>query len=431
MAGKLPGTADGESQGRSLLGVLLLMLGSVTGVFGRFLQVTVSRDLEFAADAAAAGCLPSGMPVVAALRKIGGLREGSLLANPTAPESGHLFFAPAAEGLSSLFFPTHPTLGERIRRLQPEWSGEFLSSRINEGATSVVVSDVPPQDLPAEPLSAAARAAAAIGAKKREKIRLRELSLAATPQSYPVANLEHLGQCMLPSQLGLGISLKRSLKEEWVQYTQTREGAKQLLLEMMLSSASSLDLGVASATQLFLLLDLSMPMLRRMSRGEYVKLMRQCRREVVRPDEIDLVRYLLLYTTRRRIGITLGVREVAPVVFEELSSVWGECQVLISSMLFRGSKSTLGRSAARIAAWNSLGYEVPPADRDAVTVGQVVHALEVCEQASGTLRKRILTACGFAGSSQGFLMDREMAVLRMFADAMGCPVPHLDARKMV
>jgi Zn-dependent protease with chaperone function len=38
MAGKLPGTADGESQGRSLLGVLLLMLGSVTGVFGRFLQ---------------------------------------------------------------------------------------------------------------------------------------------------------------------------------------------------------------------------------------------------------------------------------------------------------------------------------------------------------------------------------------------------------
>ena len=431
MAGKLPGTADGESQSRSLLGVLLLMLGTVTGDFGRFLQGTVSRDLEFAADAAAAGCLPSGMPVVAALRKIGGLREGSLLANPTAPESGHLFFAPAAEGLSSLFFPTHPTLGERIRRLQPDWSGEFLPSRVNDGAASVVVSDVPPQDLPAEPLSAAARAAAAIGAKKREKMRSKELSLAGTPQSYPIANLEHLGQCMLPSQLGLGISLKRSLKEEWIQYTQTRDGAKQLLLEMMRPSASLVDLGVASATQLSLLLDLSMPMLRRMSRGEYVKLMRQCRREVVRADEIDLVRYLLLYTSRRRIGITLGVREVAPVVFEELSSVWGECQVLITSMLLRGSKSAMGRNAARTAAWNSLGYEVFPADRDAVTVGQVVHALEVCEQASGALRKRILTACGFAAASQGFLMDREMAVLRMFADAMGCPVPHLGARKMV
>jgi len=236
---------------------------------------------------------------------------------------------------------------------------------------------------------------------------------------------------MLPSQLGLGISLKRSLKEEWIQYTQTRDGAKQLLLEMMRPSASLVDLGVASATQLSLLLDLSMPMLRRMSRGEYVKLMRQCRREVVRADEIDLVRYLLLYTSRRRIGITLGVREVAPVVFEELSSVWGECRALISSMLLRGSKSAMGRNAARIAAWNSLGYEVPPADCDAVTVGQVVHALEICEQASGALRKRILTACGFAAASQGFLMDREMAVLRMFADAMGCPVPHLGARKMV
>ena len=432
MAGKLPGTADGESQSRSLLGVLLLMLGSVTGVFGRFLQGTISRDLEFAADAAAASCLPSGMPVVAALRKIGGLPESSLLVNPTAPESGHLFFAPAAEGLSSLFFPTHPTLGERIRRLQPDWAGDFLSSRINEGGASTLVPEAPPAETPAEPKSAAARAAAAIGAKKREKLRSRELSLASTPQSYPIANLEYLGQCMLPSQLSLGVALKRSLKEEWVQYTQTREGAKQLLLEMMRpSSLAALDLGGASATQLFLLLDLSMPMLRRMSREEYVKLMRQCRREVVRPQEIDLMRYLLLHTSRRRIGITLGVREVAPVVFEELSSVWGECQVLVSSMLWSGSKSATGRTAARVAAWNSLGYEVPPADRDAVTVGQVVLALEVCEQASGALRKRILTACGFAGASQGFLMDREMAVLRMFADTMGCPVPHLGARKMV
>jgi Zn-dependent protease with chaperone function len=433
-AGKLPGTADGESQSRSLLGVVLLILGSVTGVFGRFLQGTISRDLEFAADAAAGACLPSPSPVVSALRKIGGLPESSLLENPTAPESGHLFFAPASEGISSLFFPTHPTLVERIQRLQPDWGGDFLSSRPTDGAASTSTNSTEitvPQET-AEPMSAAAKAAAAIGAKKREKLRSRELSLAATPQAYPVANLEYFGQCMQPAQLAMGPTLKRSLRNEWVAHTQTREGVHLLLLEMMKpnSGGGALDLGAATATQMVLLLDLSMPLLRRMKREEYVKLIRQCRREVVRPQDIDLLRYLLMHSARRRLGIALGLREAAPVVYEELPSVWGECQSLISMMTKTGSRSIAARNASRTAAWNSLGYEVPPNDRENVSIGQVVAALEACEQASGALRKRILVACGFAGAAQGFIMDREMAILRLMADSMGCSVPHLGARKL-
>ncbi|NBV86680.1 MAG: hypothetical protein EBS01_10585, partial [Verrucomicrobia bacterium] len=425
MAGKLPGNADGESQSRSILGVLLMMLGSVTGVFGRFLQGTISRDLEFAADAAAAGCLPSAGPVVSALRKIGGLPEGSVLSNPTAPESGHLFFAPASVGFSSVFFPTHPTLGERILRLMPEWNGDYLSSRVADDAVNVEQKALEAES-PAEPLSAAAKAAAAIGAKKREKMRSR------ASLSYPVGNLEFFGKCMLPSHLSAGASLKRTLREEWVRNAQNRDGAKQLLLEIIKpSEVAALQLGTATPTQLFLLLDLAMPMLRRMDQEEYHRLMRRCRREVVRPDEIELSRFVLLHTVRRRLGIALGVREVAPVVFEELPSVWTECRVLIASMIQGGSRSAAMRSAARVAAWGSLGYEVPPPlDGEPVSVGRVVAALQVFEQASASLRKQILVACGFAGATQGFLMDREMALVRMYADSMGCPVPHLEARNM-
>jgi hypothetical protein len=331
-------------------------------------------------------------------------------------------------GFSSVFFPTHPTLGERIQRLFPEWNGDYLASRVLSDEVSVVAQKT--IEAEAEPLSAAAKAAAAIGAKKREKMRSRELTTVAL--SYPVGNLEFFGKGMLPSHLDAGAVLKRTLKEEWVRHTQTRDGAKLLLLEIVKpNDVASMQLGAATATQLFLLLDLAMPMLRRMSQEEYHWLMRRCRREVVRPQEIDLLKFVLLHTVRRRLGIALGVREVAPVVLEELPSVWTECRVLIASMIQAGVRSGAMRAAASVAAWGSLGYEVPPRDGEPVTVGRVVAALQVFEQASASLRKQVLVACGFAGATQGFLMDREMALVRMFADSMGCPVPHLEARKMV
>ena len=160
---------DGESQSRSLLGILMMLVGLVTSLFGRFLQGAIARDTEFSADATSAECLATAMPVVSALRKIGGLPQRSYLNSPTAPESGHLFFGQAWSGVVSTFFPTHPTLEERILRLHPQWNGDFLASVarkvLAEPGSAVATEGA--VEAPAPELSAAARAAAAIGARKR------------------------------------------------------------------------------------------------------------------------------------------------------------------------------------------------------------------------------------------------------------------------
>ena len=422
---------DSDGQSRSIIGVVLLFFGCISGVFGRFLQSAIARDTEFAADDAAAACLPSVQPVVGALRKIGGLQNRSWLESPTAPESGHLFFCQTSEGITSAFFPTHPTLEERIQRLHPEWNGDYLQTVARPvQAEEPAVAAAPASESEA-PLSAAAKAAAAIGARKREKIRAREMAQAQALPSYPAANLDFLGQCLMPSQLLATGGLRRSLKEDWISLTRSREGVKALVQELMKPAASArLELGAATTTQVLLLMDLSMPLLRRMSSDDYFKLMKHCRREVLRPDSIDLVRYLLLHVLRRRLGIALGVREVAPVVFEELPSIWRECQVLISFMLRSGAPTQSARSSAHLAAWSSLGYENPPAPLEEQNVTEFVDALELCEQASPRLKKRLLVACGLASSYQGQIAEREMAVLRMCADALGCPVPHLSTGKM-
>ncbi len=432
---KLPGgrspSSDDEGQSRSVIGLLLMVLGFISGLFGRFLQGAISKDREFAADEASANALSSTVSVANALRKIGGLPTRSWLENPTAPESSHLFFGESSVGIVSAFFPTHPAIEDRIRRLNPEWNGDFLPSvvrKVEADSTLPENATAPGDD---DHLSAAAKAAAAIGARKREKIRAKELAQANTPKSYPAANLDFLGLCMQPAQLLSGGVLKRTLKPAWLDLTQSTEGVKVLLVEIMKpTNAAKMGLGDASTSQMLLLMDLAMPLLRRMSVSEYFQLMKQCRREVVRPESIDLVRFLLLQVVRRRIGIALGVREVSPVVFEELPSIWQEARTLISSMLRLGAPTQSGRTAAHLAAWTSLGYEHPTPARDDCSVADMVGALEVCEQASPLLKKRLLVACGLAASYQGQIPEREMAIVRLCADALGCPVPHLSTGKM-
>src|SRR5262249_60933147 len=65
-----------------------------------------------------------------ALKKIGGLAEGSRINNPRAAEAGHMFSANAfaGEGLAGLL-ATPPPLVKRIRRLDPQFDGQFSEVR--------------------------------------------------------------------------------------------------------------------------------------------------------------------------------------------------------------------------------------------------------------------------------------------------------------
>lgn len=424
---------DGESQSRSVLGILMMLMGLVSSLFGRFLQGAIARDTEFSADATSAECLGSPMPVVSALRKIGGLPERSYLNVATAPESGHLFFGQAWSGVVSTFFPTHPTLEERIFRLHPQWNGDFLASvarKVVEDAHAASENGAEAQ-APAQEMTAAARAAAAIGARKREKAKAKEKAELLSTKGYPAVNLTFLGRAMLPSQLAVAGGLRRSLKPEWVKRTQSVDEARALLLELMKAPAPGAgEIAAASAAQMLLLADISMPMLRRISLDDYYLLMRRCRKELVRNEEIDPVRFLLLHVVRRRLGIAIGARDLDPVVIKELPSVWGECQILVSMMMRLGAPTQTARHSAYAAAWASLGYENPPSAKESVNVVEMVDALDVLAKASPFLKKRILVACGLAAAYQGSIPEHEMAILRMFADAMGSPVPHLSTKVM-
>jgi len=58
-----------------------------------------------------------------ALKKIGGLAEGSRIRDGHAEEISHMFFGDAFAGAFFNPFATHPPLAERIRALEPDFDG--------------------------------------------------------------------------------------------------------------------------------------------------------------------------------------------------------------------------------------------------------------------------------------------------------------------
>jgi hypothetical protein len=400
-----------------VLGVLLIVLGSVFSAFGRFLQGAICRDQEFVADRAAVDLLGSREPLVRALRKIGGVSAGGVLRAPTAMESSHLFFCQAAQGLAASAFPSHPLIEERIRAIDPDWDGHFLSSEARTpsedeglGEEALLESEEHSGGSTGQPVSQYAKG----------------LLHVVQHAVFPAAGLEMLGCGWSWSRIEQGRSDRASLRPDWIQLTLSREGVKRLVFEICRQSDTSVD-GIllrSTAGQKMLLLDLAMPLLRRMSLEEFVSLNRKVRREVRRGEFPDLLRYLFGHIFARRMQICLGLREPVGVVYEEFSSIWQEAQVLVSLMSREGAPTPNARASAYGAAWKWLGLETPPY-QEQVSMLELGKTLDSCAQASPILKKKLLAACGIAAGYEGHVAEREMVILRLFADALGTPLPNL------
>ncbi|HMM68066.1 MAG TPA: M48 family metallopeptidase [Dokdonella sp.] len=108
-----------DSGGIVVFGIALLVVGYIGVFFARIIKASVSRQREFLADASAVQFTRQTDGIAGALKKIGGLSEGSKLTSHDGEEVAHMLFGDGV-GYSALF-ATHPPLVERIRRLQPRF----------------------------------------------------------------------------------------------------------------------------------------------------------------------------------------------------------------------------------------------------------------------------------------------------------------------
>ena len=117
----------GKNVGAILIAALVAMVIGYIGLFfGRMIKAGVSRTREKLADASAVQFTRQTQGLSGALKKIGGLHDGSRLNQRSdAEEVSHMLFGDGV-GFSGLF-ATHPPLLERIRALEPSFGGEDLA----------------------------------------------------------------------------------------------------------------------------------------------------------------------------------------------------------------------------------------------------------------------------------------------------------------
>ncbi len=114
-----------EGNKAQLLGLVLMIIGYGGTFFGNIIKAAVSRQREFLADASAVQFTRNPIGISGALKKIGGATSRSHLSSANAQEFSHFYFAAGVTTFLGSMMATHPPLSDRIKRIEPRWSGTF------------------------------------------------------------------------------------------------------------------------------------------------------------------------------------------------------------------------------------------------------------------------------------------------------------------
>ncbi|MGB5810058.1 MAG: M48 family metallopeptidase [Polyangiales bacterium] len=416
-----------EGNGAALVGVGLLAIGSIGLLFGRMIQSAISRQRELLADASAVQFTRDIDGLVGALKKIGGAQTHSYLRTPGADEASHIFFSNAIRRLRMFqgLFRTHPPLGDRIRKLQPHWDGEFPEVAL----PSIAHSMSSPPDLLAEPLSAFAEAPSAasiddavdrIGAPRPRQIAHARAIHASLPDGWVHAvHQPPMAQAMV---FGLLLAQDEVLRGSEIRAVADLTDSPTADLALRFHS----EAGDRSSAQKIALVDMAMPALRSLSLDEYHRFRDVVQALIESDRRIALFEYTLSRMIQRHLARHFESTGPKPVQSRTLRALLPDLCVLLSTLAWVGSKSANDAAEALGAGGQLLQLGDPhltllPTDQ--CTLSAVDHALNRYEAATPTLKKSLMRACAAVVIADKHVTDREAELIRAIGDAIDCPVP--------
>ncbi len=416
-----------EGAGIVFVGLGLLAIGSIGVLFGRMIQSAISRQRELLADASAVQFTRDSDGLVGALKKIGGAQAHSYLEAPAADEASHIFFSEAIRRLRMFrgLFRTHPPIGDRIRKLEPQWDGEFTKvtlPAISKGMSS------PPGPAPAQ-----------------------MTGFAEAPTESAVGEaVAHIGN-PLPAQLEYAGVLHAGLPDLWIHAVHQAPMAQAMVFGLLLAQdevlrgseiravaeltdAETADLvlrfhseaGDRSSAQKIALLDMAMPTLRSLSRDEYRRFTKVVQALIASDRRVNLFEYTLSRMIQRHLARHFEHIGETRVRFRALRTLLPDLRVLLSTLARVGSRSEeqaeqAFRHGAHVLHLTGEHAQLLPVEQ--CTLQDVDRALSRYDAATPTLKKGLLLSCAATVMADDKVTDREVELIRAIGDAVDCPVP--------
>ncbi len=422
----------GRSKGAApvLLAALGLMIIGYVGIFfGRLIKAGVSRQREFLADASAVQFTRQTRGLAGALKKIGGLQEGSKLLNKETEEVAHMLFGDGV-GYSRLF-ATHPPLLERIGALEPSFKASALgelSAQWQMHAPSGLDEDVAmgldrrqPPPLPgahAELNVSAPSIVAQVGAPQADDYRRAGALVDAIPDVLREA--AHERDEAVPMLFGLLLAAPGDVRERQLYELATRHD------ERLARQAADYADRLADLPRLLYLplAAMAMPVLRRRPRADLEKFMDGCFALTHADGQVSLFEYCLGRLLRVHVRDALDPAGSASSANRRLSDCTNEALTLMAILAQAGhaDEATAQRAylagTARVFPRLNAPYQPPREPQRALD-----EVWPVLERVAPMGKELLLEGLVTAVSHDGRVSVEEAELLRVVCASLQCPLP--------
>ncbi len=430
-------------------GIILWIVGSCGMFFASLIKASISRTRERLADASAVQFTRNPSGLANALKKIGGLAQGSRISNPNAEQASHMFFG---KGTKGSLFSTHPPIVQRIQWLEPTFDGTLPTVTLHDLRAQLARFEGAPAekkqpkkkpdvvDLFTDPTKLAVTATV--------------LTATSAPQfkpNNPEALIDSIGQPM-QQHADAAKQLLDSIPERVKQYARDPHGARMLIYFLLLDSGETIrgkqmelirnqaepevfqtleaalpSIGTLPPELRLPIIDLSIPALRFLSPAQYVAFRQIVKQLILADEKVDIFEYALQRVLVRHLDPTFnGESKRRPVNYYAIRGLETETSVVLSTLARNGhddpekAAEAFRDAAGRIAA-PKTGFQF--LEKSDCTWEALNAALDKFSESSFKVKKWLL------GASLACLMyDHEITVsevelFRAIADSLDCPVP--------
>jgi Zn-dependent protease with chaperone function len=299
-----------------IIGIGLLVIGFVGQLFGRIIQAAVSRQREYFADASSVQFTRNPKGISGALKKIGGLVQGSRIHSPNAGEICHMFFGKAIRTL----FTTHPPLTDRIQRLDPGFDGQFLPAEISDEELTPVPPELkkPEVGIPGQPVTAFAIGAESVitrpGHVTAADLNHSMALLAAIPDKVKTELSDILGSILVTCAL----LLDKDPAEKTKQVKNLQKVVPAAIIRQILLHEN--ELKDVNPQLRLAIMDLALPSLRQKSARQYTKFKEIIQTLVEADAKLSLFEFALQEIITHRLGATFR-RQKREAVYKNIGAL--------------------------------------------------------------------------------------------------------------
>jgi Zn-dependent protease with chaperone function/uncharacterized tellurite resistance protein B-like protein len=423
---------DKSPAGLFALGAGLWVIGYTGTFFGNLIKSAVSRQREFLADSSAVQFTRNPDGIAGALKKIGGSVSGSELHNEHASEFSHMYFSQGVKLFFNLM-ATHPPLEERIKRIQPNWDGDFAQSTYIRRKTSAtnpstmsfsegqMSNSFPESTTPTDTAIDITTALDQIAQPTSTQIDYARDRLAEIPPLLKEAAQEPFSARGIV--IGLLLDRQTDLRRQQLELL-ANNLSRPALDDLMnvITSAAAID-----ARLRLPLIELCVTPLKQLSPDQHRAFM-NCLELLINADQkVSLMEWAIYRIVLHNTDTTKSnvIRN------RSLRELHTESQLLLSLLAYAGAQTETQASNAFVEAQKELNQaNITLLPRTSIKLTAVDIALEQLNLLKPLQKPQLLKAMSRCILHDGEITITEAELFRAIADSLDCPIPPLMTQKI-